>query len=64
MTTSIAASDGLDLIGKLCRVWYNGTPLFVSQPEKNAQVFSGGHLTHWGRGKIDAILQTTFSNAV
>ena len=39
-----------------CCGWISDTKLFVAWPQMS--------LTHWGRDKIDAILQTTFSNAI
>ena len=42
---------------------YLGEPATVNS-FGNCEMLTNAHLTHWGRDKIDAILQTTFSNAI
>ena len=51
---SIVPTGGLALLGAYQQLqWWQSFGL----------LFGSGILTHWGRDKMDAILQTTFSNA-
>ena len=49
--------------GLILPPWHHVT-VGKGQQQQSRDKWKGDHLTHWGRDKIDAILQTTFSNTI